>query len=119
MYYTALHLFCQFRHVAFVHYLCEKFHIHLWLPTKDSLRLRWVAKEERHLVGSEVLGVNNHMLLLIKPCLLEHDVKEFSDAVCLLSSNHIVISLGLLKHEPHGFDIVTRESPIAHGIKVA
>jgi hypothetical protein len=48
----------------------------------------------------------------------EDFVEELFDAVGLACSDHIVISLVLLQHEPHGFDVILCMTPIALGIKV-
>ena len=44
---------------------------------------------------------------------------KVSDAVSRASSNYIIIWFILLQHEPHGLNVVPRETPITLRIKVA
>jgi len=45
--------------------------------------------------------------------------REILDAMTLAGSNDKVVRLGLLQHQPHRFDVVAGETPIAFGAKIA
>src|SRR5437867_2436405 len=46
------------------------------------------------------------------------DIQKVPDRMSPTGSDYIIIRIGLLKHQPHGFDVVTRKSPVPPGIEV-
>ena len=59
------------------------------------------------------------MLLPIEIQFGESKLHEFADRMRLTGRHDIVVRLILLQHEPHCFDIIAGEAPIALGIEVA
>ena len=48
----------------------------------------------------------------------EGQVDEFAHGVALAGGDHVVVGLGLLEHQPHGFHVFAGVAPIALGLEV-
>ena len=75
------------------------------------------AREELHGVGISLNQFQHTFSSLIRKlkCLFN----KFFDCVSFSCSYHIVVRFFLLKHQPHGFNIVSCKSPVSFCIKIA
>jgi len=63
--------------------------------------------------------IKNNVFLPIQTCVSERDLEELPHAVCFSGRNYVVVRFFLLEHQPHGFDVFFRVTPVAAGVKVA
>jgi len=54
----------------------------------------------------KVSGINLHVLMPIQVDSCESKLDEFADRMGLTGADHVVVRLFLLKHQPHGADII-------------
>ena len=88
-------------------------------PTQLTLRLRCVGSEGFDFRRAEINRVNLHVFLPIQVHIRKRHIHEFPDGMDLPGADNVIIRLILLKHEPHGFDIIRSIAPIPFGIEVA
>src|SRR5258707_14069484 len=80
-------------------------------PAQHALRLRRIATQMVNLRRPEVARIDFDKLLPVEPCPRERKLEELAHRVRLPSRDDKVISLGLLQHQEHGFDIIRRVAP--------
>src|SRR5271157_4147800 len=89
------------------------------LPAQHLTGLRGVAEEEVDLSGPHEAGVLDDMISPVEPDMFKGDLTKLLNRVAFPGSDDIVIRGGLLQHEPHGFHVVSGETPIPLGIEIA
>src|SRR5687768_14099359 len=87
-------------------------------PAEASAGLGSVATEVVDLGGSKVSWIDFDVVVPVEVGVSEGDIEEIADAVGLAGRDYEIIGSVLLKHQPHGLDVVAGESPIADGIEV-
>lgn len=87
-------------------------------PAKSFNGFCRVAKKEIDLGGAVEFRINDNEFLPIEPDMVEGDLYEFANGVGFAGADDIVIRGVLLKHEPHGADIIASEAPVPAGIEV-
>src|SRR5262249_18018887 len=88
-------------------------------PAQLALRLGGPCKKHIDFRWSVKLGVDDHIAAPIEMHALESDLDELLNAVRLAGTDHIVVWLLLLEHEPHRPHIIAGKPPVALGLKVA
>lgn len=90
-----------------------------WLPVEDALRLRHVAKKLFDFCGPEIARINLNEVAIVEANQAESDFAELTDGNHLSGGDDVIIRIRLLQHEPHRFDVVASETPVAQCIKIS
>ena len=91
----------------------------LGFPAECLHGLGGVTEQVIDLGGTEILGVDFNVLVPVEIEITEGFLEEFAYRIGLAGSNYEVAGLVLLEHEPHGFDVIASETPVAPGVKIA
>ena len=99
--------------------LDELGHPRLGLPAQHRLGLGGISAKHVNFSGTEKRGVDDYEFLVVEPDVFEGDLAHVAHGCRHTRCNHVVVRLVLLEHEPHRFDVVACESPVALCIDVA
>src|SRR5262245_28780766 len=100
------------------HHLDERGESDLRPPAERALRLARVPDQVIDLGGAQQLGIDANVVLPPEPDGSERDLHEVLDRVRRPGGDDVVVGGGLLKHAPHGVDVVPGEAPVAPGLEV-
>ena len=110
--------FSQFP-IGLRHHFCKCFKGYVGLPSKRFAGVRRIAQEQIDFGGAEISRVDFHVLLPVEVEQAEYFVQEFADAVGFAGGDDEILRFVLLEHQPHGFDIIAGEAPVALGVEIA
>ena len=79
---------------------------------RNAAGLPRVRDKQIHFRRTVILRILNNMLIVIQSKMVKGKLAKLTDGMGLTGANHVIIGLILLKHEPHGLDIVTRKAPV-------
>src|SRR5210317_815468 len=90
----------------------------------ECIYFAWTIELWRNLDDHSTIYETNFVFSFTLPCdllsdLFEAHFNELPHRVCLARRDNIFISLFLLKHEPHGFNIVFCVPPIPRGVEIS
>ena len=88
------------------------------LPMKFAARFGRVAREDIGFSRTKEALIFPHVVAVVQISFRKGVLAELTNRVRLSGSNHVIAGLGLLQHQPHRFDILTRMSPIPFRFEV-
>lgn len=79
---------------------------------------RGISQLSFHIDGPQQLRIEFHIIPIILPQIGNRHVGKFLHGMLLSDPDHKVLSLVLLKHQPHGLLIVPCVSPVTERIEI-
>ena len=88
-------------------------------PDQNSPGLRRIRKQGVNLSGTDKSGIYAYVFLPVQLNMLKGNLHQITNRVHPTGPNDVILGVVLLQHKPHGFDIVSRISPISLRVKIA
>ena len=106
-------------HIRFDHHVNQLIKAHPGFPSQYVFSLGRIPEEDVDLGGTEILGIDDDVFLIIEIQLPENFLHKFLYGMSFAGGDDQIIWLFLLEHEPHGLHIIPRKPPIPFCIEVA
>src|ERR1017187_5187007 len=108
----------QQRNVRFRHDAHELRKFRLRCPAKFLLRFCRVADQQIDLGRPVIMRIDLYIFFPFQSGVAKREIEKLADGMRFAGCDDVVVRFFLLQHEPHGFDIFRRVTPVAFCVEV-
>src|SRR5262249_15900835 len=91
-------------HIRIHHHPDERLEVRLGLPAELCFRFGRISEYQIDLSWTEERRVDDNIVAVVEANVTEGNLTHVSDSRVSTRSDHVIVRLWLLEHEPHGLD---------------
>src|SRR5262245_7766394 len=88
------------------HHPDQTLKVHFRTPTQRRTRFGRITDQVIDLGGTQELRIQAHVPFPVETSAIERHLDQFPNGMALARGDDVVVRLALLKHQPHGADVV-------------